>query len=51
VDENHATELAGLLAYFRWLQRRLDLSVVLLHHTRKNVAKRSRHRSRAASFQ
>ena len=38
VDENHATEMAKLLAYFRSLQRRLDLSVVLVHHTRKNVA-------------
>jgi hypothetical protein len=26
------------LAYFRSLQRRLDLSVVLVHHTRKNAA-------------
>lgn len=38
IDENHATEMAGLLAYFRSLQRRLDLSVVLVHHTRKNAA-------------
>jgi len=38
VDENHATEVAELLAYFRSLQRRLDLSVVLVHHTRKNAA-------------
>ena len=38
VDENHATEAAELLAYFRLLQRRLDLSVVLVHHTRKNAA-------------
>ena len=38
LDENHATEVAGLLAYFRSLQRRLDLSVVLVHHTRKNAA-------------
>lgn len=38
IDENHATEVAGLLAYFRALQRRLDLSVVLVHHTRKNAA-------------
>ena len=37
VDENHATEVAGLLSYFRSLQRRLDLSVVLVHHTRKNA--------------
>ena len=38
IDENHATEVSGLLAYFRSLQRRLDLSVVLVHHTRKNAA-------------
>ena len=38
VDENHATEMAALLAYFRSLQRQLDLSVVLVHHTRKNAA-------------
>jgi hypothetical protein len=38
IDENHANEVAGLLAYFRSLQRRLNLSVVLVHHTRKNAA-------------
>lgn len=38
IDENHAGEVAGLLAYFRTLQRELDLSVVLVHHTRKNAA-------------
>jgi len=37
IDENHATEVAELLAYFRSLQRMLDLSVVLVHHTRKNA--------------
>jgi len=37
LDENNATEVAGLLAYFR-LQRQLDLSVMLVHHTRKNAA-------------
>ena len=37
IDENHATEVAELLAYFRSLQRELDLSVVLVHHTRKNA--------------
>ena len=37
LDENHATEVAALLAYFRSLQRRLDLSVILVHHTRKNA--------------
>lgn len=38
LDENNATEVAGLLAYFRSLQRQLDLSVMLVHHTRKNAA-------------
>jgi hypothetical protein len=38
IDENHAGEVAGLLAYFRSLQRELNLSVVLVHHTRKNAA-------------
>ena len=38
LDENHATEVAGLLAYFRLLQRKFDLSVILVHHTRKNAA-------------
>ena len=30
--------MAGLLAYILSLQRQLDLSVVLVHHTRKNAA-------------
>ena len=38
IDENQAGEVAGLLAYYRSLQRRHDLSVVLVHHTRKNAA-------------
>jgi AAA domain len=38
IDENSAGEVAELLAYFRSLQRDLDLSVVLVHHTRKNAA-------------
>ena len=38
IDENHAGEVAELLAYFRSLQRKLNLSVVLVHHTRKNAA-------------
>jgi AAA domain len=37
IDENSAGEVAELLAYFRSLQRELDLSVVLVHHTRKNA--------------
>lgn len=38
IDENHAGEVARLLAYFRSLQRELEMSVVLVHHTRKNAA-------------
>jgi RecA-family ATPase len=37
IDENHAGEVAELLAYFRSLERQLDLSVLLVHHTRKNA--------------
>jgi len=37
IDENHAGEVAGLLAYFRKLQRQLELAVLLVHHTRKNT--------------
>jgi hypothetical protein len=38
IDENHAGEVAELLAYCRSLQRQLDLWVLLVHHTRKNAA-------------
>src|ERR1700751_4117334 len=38
IDENHAGEVAELLAYFRSLQRQCDVSVLLVHHTRKNAA-------------
>ncbi len=38
IDENHAGEVAELLAYFRSLQRQLDFAVLLVHHTRKNAA-------------
>jgi RecA-family ATPase len=38
IDENHAGEVAELLGYFRSLQRQLNLSVLLVHHTRKNAA-------------
>jgi hypothetical protein len=37
IDENHASAVAELLAYFRSLQRQLGLSVLLVHHTRKNA--------------
>ena len=38
IDENNAGEVAALLAYFRSLQRQLEMSVVLVHHARKNAA-------------
>jgi hypothetical protein len=38
IDENNAGEGAELLAYFRSLQRQLDLSVLLVYQTRKNAA-------------
>lgn len=38
IDENNAGEVAELLAYIRTLQRQLNLSVILVHHTRKNGA-------------
>ena len=41
IDENNAGEVAELLAYFRSLQRQLDLSVLLVHHTRKNAVGRA----------
>jgi hypothetical protein len=37
IDENNASDVAALLAYFRSLQRLLDVSVILVHHTRKNA--------------
>jgi hypothetical protein len=38
IDENHAGDVAELLGYLRALQRELGLSVLLVHHTRKNTA-------------
>ena len=37
IDENHAGDVAELLAYIRSVQRQLGPSVVLVHHTRKNA--------------
>ena len=37
IDENSAGDVSELLAYFRSLQRELGLSVLLVHHTRKNA--------------
>lgn len=38
LHENDASEVSALLSYLRSLQRELDLSLVLVHHTRKNHA-------------
>lgn len=37
LDENSAGEVSALLSFLRDLQRSLDLALVLVHHTRKNV--------------
>jgi hypothetical protein len=37
IDENHAGDVAELLGYLRAVQRELGLSVLLVHHTRKNA--------------
>jgi hypothetical protein len=36
VDENHAGDVSGILAYLRMLQRSYDIAVVVVHHARKN---------------
>lgn len=35
VDENHAADVAPLLAFLRELQRRFDTAVLLVHHAKK----------------
>ncbi|MGD8863804.1 MAG: AAA family ATPase [Myxococcales bacterium] len=39
-DENNAQEVAAILATLRELQRRFQLAVVLVHHTRKTIGSR-----------
>jgi hypothetical protein len=36
VDENDATQIAGLLSFLRQLQRQFQLAVLLVHHARKD---------------
>ncbi len=36
LDENRAFDVSGLLSHLRTLQRSFQLSVILVHHTRKN---------------
>lgn len=38
LDENDARAIAELLAYIRELERRFELAVILVHHTRKNAS-------------
>jgi len=35
LDENSASEISGLLGYFRNLQRRFDTAIVIVHHASK----------------
>lgn len=37
VDENDATQIAGLLSFLRQLQRQFQLAVLLVHHARKDA--------------
>lgn len=39
IDENVSAEVAPLLAYLRELQRKFNISVMLVHHARKGAAK------------
>ena len=36
VDENDATQIAGLLSYLREIQRQFQLAVMVVHHARKD---------------
>ena len=38
LDENASGAVAGLLGYFRTLQRNTGVAIVLVHHVRKNVS-------------
>jgi hypothetical protein len=38
IDENVSSQVAALLGYFRTLQRKTGVAIVLIHHTRKNVS-------------
>lgn len=35
LDENSASDISGLLSYFRGLQRRFDTAIVIVHHASK----------------
>jgi hypothetical protein len=38
VDENDARAIAELLSYIRELERRFELAIIVVHHTRKNAS-------------
>ena len=38
LDENSASEISGLLAFLRRVQRDNEVAILLVHHTRKNVS-------------
>jgi hypothetical protein len=49
VDENNATEVSAVLATLRELSRAFELSIVLVHHTRKNGAEQAGQALRGSS--
>lgn len=48
-DENASSAVAALLGYFRTLQRKAGASVLLVHHTRKNLSLRTGYSLRGSS--
>lgn len=49
VDENNATEVSAVLATLREISRAFELSIVLVHHTRKNNAEHAGQALRGSS--
>ena len=48
-DENASGAMAALLGYFRALQRKKSVAIVLVHHARKNVSGRTGYSLRGSS--